>query len=189
MNAWNKLIGRVADTGQFIGGTLLMLLIFNAQPVAAEEANVQLSPADRVQVSVFGHADLSGEFEIDAMGRLSLPLIGGLSADGLTIEELETAIVDALQPEYLLNPRVTVQLISLRPFYILGEVNAPGSYTYTGDMTVVRAVAVAGGFTRRARTKRIVIRRVVDGVETEIPADNDTVVQPGDVINIPERFF
>lgn len=189
MNARNKLFGCVADRGRITAAILTMLTFLTVLTALADEPNVRLSPADRVQIAVFGHEDLSGEFEIDGMGRLSLPLVGGLSAQGLTTEELENAIVDALQPEYLLNPRVTVQLISLRPFYILGEVNAPGSYPYTGDMTIVRAVAVAGGFTPRARTKRIVIRRVIDGVETEIPAENDTTVQPGDVIEIPERFF
>ena len=135
---------------------LLMGLLLPAFAVEADEPEVILSPADRVQISVFGHEDLSGEFEIDALGRISMPLIKDIPAQGLTLDELEQAIVEALQPDYLLNPRVTAQLVSLRPFYILGEVNTPGSYPIIGDMTVVRAVAIAGGYTHRARTKRIV---------------------------------
>ena len=155
----------------------------------AEGAEVILGPGDRVQVTVFGHEDLSGELEIDARGRLSLPLGSAVVAQGLTIDELESAIVDSLRPDYLVDPRVTAQLVSLRPFYILGEVNAPGSYPYASDMTIMKAVAIAGGFTPRARSKRVVIRRVVDGEETEVAAEDETVVRPGDVIEVPERFF
>ena len=130
MNARNVLPGRAAGLGRNIAAILPLLLCLTLQTSRAEEPTVSLSPADRVQISIFGHADLSGEFEVDTTGRISLPLVGGIPAQGLTIAELEAEIVDALQPEYLLNPRVTVQLISLRPFYILGEVNAPGSYPY-----------------------------------------------------------
>lgn len=170
-------------------GLLTLLLVLAFQSAGADDAHVTLSPTDRVQITVFGHEDLSGEMEIDPMGRITMPLVGDIEAGGLTLDELEQAIVDALQPDYLLNPRVTAQLLSVRPFYILGEVNTPGSYPYTDGMTVVRAVAVAGGFTHRARSKRIVIHRIIDGEEIEMPADADTEVQPGDVIDVPERFF
>lgn len=166
-----------------------LLVSVMAVPAHSQDAHVVLSPGDRVQITVFGHEDLSGEFEIDATGRLSLPLISDVAAQGLSLDELESAIVDELQPDYLINPRVTAQLLSLRPFYILGQVNNPGSYPYTGDMTIMRAVAVAGGFTPRARIKRIVIRRSMDGEEAEIRAGENAVVLPGDVIEVPERFF
>ena len=161
----------------------------SAQSQDGLENRIVLSPGDTVQITVFGHQDLSGEFEVDAMGRLSLPLIADIGAAGLTLDELESAIVDSLKPDILINPRVTAQLLSFRPFYILGEVNSPGSYPYTADMTVMRAVAVAGGFTHRARENRIVIRRSAEGDETEISVNNDTRVLPGDVIEVPERFF
>jgi len=189
MNAPTNLVCGLRNACRRSRGLFVLPLILAFQSVSAQDAHVTLSPADRVQVTVFGHEDLSGEIEVDTMGRISMPLVGNIPAQGLTLDELEQAIIDALQPDYLLNPRVTAQLLSLRPFYILGEVNAPGSYPFTGDMTVVRAVAVAGGFTHRARSKRIVIRRIVDGVETEMAADEDTEVQPGDVIEVPERFF
>lgn len=150
---------------------------------------IVLSVGDTVQITVFGHDDLSGEFEIDAMGRLSLPLVEDIRAQGLTLNELEEAVVASLKPDILINPRVTAQLLSFRPFYILGEVNSPGSYPYSADMTVMRAVAVAGGFTHRARESRIVIRRSMEGDETEIDVKDDTRVLPGDVIEVPERFF
>jgi protein involved in polysaccharide export with SLBB domain len=180
---------RLSDGSTLAAALLTFFVTFAATCAQAEQTHITLSPGDRVQIAVFGHEDLSGEFEIDNIGRLSLPLVEDIPAQGLTLDELEHAIVDALQPEFLLNPRVTAQLISLRPFYILGEVNAPGSYPYTGDMTVMRAAAVAGGFTHRARNKKIVIRRTVDGEEIELRADQNTEIQPGDVIEVPERFF
>ena len=185
-----------ADRGLVGLSTIVFLavlaMLWIAIPVYGQddlEDQIVLSPGDRVQIAVFGHQDLSGEFEIDAMGRLSLPLIQDISVQGLTIDELEEAVVNALKPDILINPRVTAQLLSLRPFYILGEVNAPGSYPYTADMTVMRAVAVAGGFTHRARENRIVIRRSMDGEETELAVSDDSKVLPGDVIDVPERFF
>ena len=156
---------------------------------SSAEVEVDLSPGDRVNVTVFGHTDLSGEFELDALGRLSLPLIGDIAAAGVTPSELQEVIVNELQPEFLINPRVTVQLLSFRPFYILGEVNSPGSYPYVGGMTVISAVAVAGGFTPRARINRLTIRRTVNGVQTEVTATRDMEIQAGDVIEVPERFF
>jgi len=168
---------------------LLLLVTIQAGVTHADETEVRLGPGDRVQVTVFGHEDLSGEFEVDNTGRLSLPLIESVRAQGLLPDELELLIVDALQPEFLINPRVTVQLLSFRPFYILGQVNSPGSYPYTGGMTVVNAVAVAGGYTPRARIKRIIIQRTVEGEQTEIAASPEMEIMPGDVIEVPERFF
>jgi len=168
---------------------LAVILLPLAMTARAEDPIVRLSPGDRVLVTVFGHQDLSGEFEVNAMGSLNLPLVQDLPAQGVTLHELEQLIINKLQPDYLINPRVTVQLLSLRPFYILGEVNAPGSYPYSGGMTVVNAVAIAGGYTHRARVKRITIKRTVDDDQVEIPATPDMEIMPGDVINIPERFF
>jgi protein involved in polysaccharide export with SLBB domain len=168
---------------------LVSMLVQAGTVMADDEPEVRLGPGDRVLVTVFGHEDLSGEFEINTMGRLTLPLVQNVQAQGVTTNELEQLIIDKLQPDYLINPRVTVQLLSFRPFYILGEVNAPGSYPFSGGMTVVNAVAVAGGYTHRAREKRIVIKRTVDGEQVEIPATAETEIMPGDVIEVPERFF
>jgi protein involved in polysaccharide export with SLBB domain len=172
-----------------------MLLILAGQSVMGSEndgenvTEYRLVAGDRVLVTVFGHKDLSGEFGINGANVLSMPLIPEIKAAGMTVNELEAAIVDALKPDYLKNPNVSVAVTNFRPFYIIGEVANPGSYPYSNKMTVANAVALAGGFTYRAKKKKAVIRRR-EGVETtEIEAEIDTAIEPGDVIEIRERFF
>lgn len=157
--------------------------------VRATDAEYRLAPGDRVKVIVFGHEDLSGEYEVDNEGRLTLPLIKSVQAAGLTTQEIEQVITDKLQPDYLKNPKVGVVVQEYRPFYILGEVKNPGSYPYSSNLTVVSAVALAGGYTYRARKNRIVIIHAGDPNQEKIPADSNTPVLPGDVIEVPERFF
>jgi polysaccharide export outer membrane protein len=171
----------LAAIGLFPGG----------QPDAADEEWVEyrLGSGDRVRVTVFGHEDLSGELEVDGAGQLSLPLVQQVRAAGLTVNELEEAIRDALKPDYLKNPRVSVEVLNYRPFYILGEVKNPGSYPYVNGMTVINAVALAGGYTYRARQNKVTITRATDAERTDESADHDTVVLPGDVIMVPERYF
>jgi len=167
-----------------------------ADPAAATLANAgspaaiyRLGPGDQLRVTVFGHEDLSGEFEVDGSGNISMPLINNVVAKGKTPDELEEAIVDQLSPDYLKDPRVSIDVLNYRPFYIFGEVNAPGSYPYVNGITVLNAVAMAEGFTYRARTSEVQIIRAADETRTPQPAQRDTVVLPGDVIEVPERFF
>ena len=148
-----------------------------------------LAAGDRVKVVVFGHPDLSGDYEVDSEGRLSLPLIKSFPAAGLTVEEIENAIADKLSPDYLKNPRVGVVVLEYRPFYILGEVKRPGSYPYSSNMTVVAAVALAGGYTYRAKKSKVTIIRASDPEYKKNPVDDNARVMPGDVIEVPERFF
>jgi len=149
----------------------------------------RLSPGDRIKVTVYGHEDLSGEFELDAEGKVSLPLIRDVRAAGLSVDDLEHSITSKLQPDYLRNPSVTVEVMSYRPFYIMGEVNAPGAYPYASGMTVLNAVALAGGYTYRARKKAMFITRQDGETQKKIPAGPDMIVLPGDVIVVPERYF
>jgi protein involved in polysaccharide export with SLBB domain len=147
-----------------------------------------LGAGDRIRVTVYGHDDLSGEFQLDGNGDVALPLIQNVAASGRTPRELEQAITDRLQPQYLRNPLVNVEVVAPRPFYILGEVSAPGSYSYSAGITVVKAAALAGGFTYRANTKKVRITR--DGAEEPIERVSlQSEVKPGDVIEVPERFF
>lgn len=155
----------------------------------ADRTAYRLSVGDKVRVTVYGHEDLSGEFDIDPTGSISLPLIGDVLAAGSTANEFEAAIIARLKPDYLKNPRVSAELLDYRPFYIFGEVKLPGSYPYSNGMTIISAVAVAGGFTYRARKGRIRIVRGTGEDQVEMSADNDTLILPGDVIEVPERFF
>jgi protein involved in polysaccharide export with SLBB domain len=140
-----------------------MIVIWLASPAMAQPAQslavpeYTLGAGDLAAVTVFRHDDLSGEFEVDGAGRITLPLLGQLPALGYSTRQVEAAITAKLQPDYLLNPSVSVQVLSYRPFYIVGEVKQPGSYPYVNGMTVIQAVALAGGFTYRAKKDKELI--------------------------------
>ncbi len=166
------------------------------QPTATgEQAAVQLpeepyrlGPGDQVRIVVFRHPDLSGEFELDGRGAFSMPLIGEVRANGLTARELEEKIATMYADGYLVNPVVSVEVLTYRPFYILGEVNRPGQYEYESGMTVLNAVAKAGGFTYRAKQDGIMLQRGGANAPPVVVSGN-TRIQPGDIITVPERFF
>ncbi len=157
-------------------------------PALGQDDDYALGTGDRLRVTVFGQPDLSGEFEVDSSGRLSLPLAGSLQVVNRSPEEVRQMIVSALQPDYLKDPQVSVQVINYRHFYIIGEVANPGSYPYVGGMRVVNAVAVAGGFTYRADEDDLRITRA-RGDGSQEQASKGTPVMPGDVIEVTERFF
>lgn len=148
----------------------------------------QLGPGDKVKLTVFGEEDLSGEFEIDSTGSLAMPLVGEIPVRGLTPRELEKKLTSVLEGGYLKNPRVNIEVLNFRPFFILGEVNKPGSYPYANDMTVINAVALAGGYTTRAKTGQVKIRRA-SAPDVEAWAREDEYIFPGDVLRVDERFF
>ena len=170
---------------------LIVLLgcLAGAAPGAAGQAGYTFGTGDRIRLTVFGHEDLSGEFTISETGEISLPLAGSLNLGGLTIRQAEQKVVETLKPDYLVNPRVGIEVLDYRPFYIIGEVNAPGSYPYVNGMTVTEAVALGGGFTHRARKERMVVIRASDPTRTEQPMSVTDVVFPGDVVKVLERFF
>jgi polysaccharide export outer membrane protein len=172
-----------------IAGLLLAAGQLAAAEVQQADPLYRLAAGDRVKITVYGHEDLSGEFQVDGAGRLSLPLIRDIAAAGLTVRELEEAISAKLQPDYLKDPQVSAEVLNYRPFYIIGEVQSPGSYPYVNGMTVINAVAVAGGFTYRAKKDRVHIVRGSGDQKRRMDAAPDTAVLPGDVIEVPERFF
>lgn len=153
------------------------------------DPNYQLGPGDHIRIIVYGQPDLSGEFQVDGSGRVALPLVGNVDAGGLSANQFEKRITEKLQPDYLQDPRVSVEVMTYRPFYIVGEVKNPGNYPYTNGMTVINAVAMAGGFTYRARDDEFEITRAKDPSKKTEEADQHTEVHPGDVITVPERWF
>jgi protein involved in polysaccharide export with SLBB domain len=161
-------------------------VVASADPVTNE---YHLGAGDKVRVIVFGETELTGEFFVGGAGDVSLPLIGDVHAAGLTVSQLQTAITTALQQGFLKDPKVSIEVLTYRPFYILGEVNKPGEYPYTHGLTVLNAVATAGGFTYRANTKEVAIRRANEKAEHKEPLTTTTSVAPGDTIRISERFF
>jgi protein involved in polysaccharide export with SLBB domain len=149
----------------------------------------KLGPADKLRVNVFGEEALTGEFLVGGSGKVSLPLIGEVQAAGLTIAQFQEEIAIALRQGYINEPRVSAEVLNYRPFYILGEVNKPGEYPYTNNLTVLNAVATAEGFTYRANTRQVFIKRADAPGEQPYPLTTATQVAPGDTIRIGERFF
>ena len=155
----------------------------------AQDPVYTLGAGDKLRVTVFEEKDLSGEFEVTGEGDISLPLIGSVPAVGKNIRQLERDVEKMLLDGFLKNPRVSIDMMNYRPFYILGEVNEPGSYPYVNGMTILNAVALGGGFTYRANQKKITIIRGNDATQTPETVNPDSVVLPGDMVRVEERFF
>lgn len=153
---------------------------------AVEPQAYTLGPGDQVRVNVFGNEDLSGNFVVNSGGQISLPLIRGVKAQGLTLFELEQEITDKLKEVYIVDPRVNVALVKSRPFCVLGEVRSPGCFDYLYGMRVAMAIAFAGGYTYRARENEVLVTR--EG-GNKVMGNHDTLIFPGDVIEVSERFF
>ncbi len=147
-----------------------------------------LDSGDRLRVVVFRHEDLSGEFEVDGTGTFAMPLIGQVEAAGLSTRQLEERIAERLRDGYLVDPQVSIEVLNYRPFFILGEVNQPGQYPYASGMSVINAVALAGGFTFRAKENAISVQRGGSGAP-QVVVTPDTPILPGDIVRVPERFF
>ncbi len=148
-----------------------------------------LASGDKVQVTVFGEDSISGEFTVDDDGFLSVPLAGTVKAAGLTKIQLEKLLTAKLTGDYLANPRITVTILSFRPFYIMGEVVRPGQYSYQAGLNIMSAMAIAGGPTYRASNARVEIQRNGAGPFKEYPLSPEVPVFPGDVVRVPERYF
>ena len=160
-----------------------------APAASSSENGYTLGSGDKVRVNVFGQADLAGEYVVDGAGFVQLPLIGQMKAAGLTVTEFQKEITAKFADGYLVNPSIDVQVTAYRPFYIIGEVKSPGQYPYVNGMSILNAVALAGGYTDRADKSEVYIRRNGSSKETEWPADETTKVNPGDIIRVSERFF
>ena len=149
----------------------------------------KLGVADKVRILVFNEPNLTGEYLVNANGSISFPLIGDVEAAGRTATEIRDQITAKLADGYLRSPQVSIDILSFRPFYILGEVNKPGEYPYVTGLTVMNAVATANGFTYRADQRHVFIKRTEDTKEKEYNLPGDIVLQPGDTVRIRERFF
>ena len=163
-----------------------------AEPVggSAVDQGYRLGAGDKVRIIVFGEDSLTGEYLVPGgAGKISFPLVGDVTASGLTVSQLETELENALRDGFLKQPRVSIEVLEYRPFFILGEVMKPGEYPYTNGLTVLNAVATANGFTYRADTRKVYIRRANSTQEQQYQLTTSTPVEPGDTIRIGERFF
>jgi len=162
-----------------------------AVAAAPDDLQYKLAPGDKVRVIVFGEDTLTGEYVITSGGNLTFPLVGNLSATDKTVEQMQDSLIAALADGYVLNPKVSIQVLSFRPFYILGEVNRPGEYPVTTGLTFEQAVASAGGYTYRANTKKAFLKRATDTAErpVDLRGPEPIVIRAGDTIRIRERHF
>ncbi len=158
-------------------------------PVDGQNAVYRLDSGDRLRVIVFGQTELSGEYAVDGAGQISIPLINVIQARGLTTDELEETLVSVLSQTLLRDPSVNVEVLTFRPFFILGEVTRAGQYPFVAGMTVKTAVAIAGGYTHRANENVARITRNLGDRIIELGVDSNSAVHPGDTILIRERYF
>jgi protein involved in polysaccharide export with SLBB domain len=148
-----------------------------------------LGPNDHVHVNVYGETELTNDYEVDGSGFIAIPLAGRVKASGLTTAQLAHAITTKLIDGIINDPKVTVEVASYAPYYIHGEVKQGGEFVYKSGLTVMDAVAAAGGFTYRADEDRVFLRRAGQPVEQLYRLSDTIPVYPGDNIRIPERYF
>ena len=148
-----------------------------------------LGPGDRLRIKVYNEPELTGEYEVNSSGFVSLPLVGQIKASGTTTSQLERAIVAKMQGQISQDPKVNVEIAAYAPFYIYGEVKKAGEYPYRPGLTLADAVATAGGLTYRANEHRIYLRRAGSSLEQMVSLDMRLRVYPGDNIRVDERIF
>jgi protein involved in polysaccharide export with SLBB domain len=162
----------------------------STQPVPNySDSDYKLGTGDKVRVTVYGEEDLSGEFQIDATGMVRLPLVGQIKAGGLTAHDLEGGITTALANGYLKQPRVSIEVTTYRPFYVVGEVMKPGQYPFANGMTASSAIALAGGYSGKAVTSVVYIRHQGETSEQRVATGDALEIRPGDVVRINSTAF
>lgn len=168
---------------------ITVFVTFAFQVQAQDLQHYKLGADDVISVSVFDEPDLSlKEVRISNTGTIAMPLIGQISLKGLSVAEAENKIYNLYLGDYLKKPDITVTIVEYRQFYVNGEVEKPGGYSYREGMTVQRAITLAGGFTERASRSKIQLIRETNS-SVPIEATLNTPVQPGDVITVEESFF
>ena len=158
----------------------------SSQDASYDHPVYTLGPGDKIRVTVYGHDDLSGIFIVDDTGRISLPLIRGVNVKGMDLPELEQSVTKHLVRNHIVNPKVSIDLIELRRFCIFGEVRNPGCFNYVYGMIASKAIAIAGGYSYRARKNKLSITREDGGL---VVGGHDTLIFGGDIIEVSERFF
>ncbi|PZU07020.1 polysaccharide biosynthesis/export family protein [Sphingomonas sp.] len=184
----------VRKTVAFVGLLAVAMGGFSGSVVAqtapaATQGGYALGPGDKLQINVYGEEELSGEQQVGPDGTVTLPLIGRVKASGRAVSDVSEEIRAKLAEGFVHNPSVTVTIQTYRPFYILGEVNTPGQYEYAQGMTVLSAVARAGGFTYRAKKSEVFVKHEGGSAEERVKLTGDLPIRPGDTIRVGERYF
>ena len=154
---------------------------------SALEYAYKLGPGDQIFINVFGEDDLSMDFMLNDSGTLNYPFLGELKVEGLSVVELERLLTRGLKGSFLVDPDVTVSIKQYRPFYLNGEVGAPGGVPYQPGLTLERAISLGGGFTYRAAKNKVMVLRAADPNAVAQPIKPNDPVYPGDLIIVSER--
>lgn len=152
------------------------------------ERTYRLGAGDKLKLTVFGEENLSGQFEVNALGQVPLPLAGEVPAKGLTLDQFRDAVAGRLANGYLKNPKVSVEVLNFRPIYVHGEVKSGGEFAFKTGLKLRDAIAMAGGYTYRANQSYVLVSREGEP-EVKVPMPSSSPVLPGDNVRIPERFF
>lgn len=153
-------------------------------------AAYRLGPSDQVRLITFGEDALSEIFRVNDAGAIALPLLGSVKAAGMTTDELGVTVAGLLKSRnFMRNPSVSVEITEYRPVFVLGEVTHPGQVTFQPGMTVLSAIAVAGGFTYRAVEDYAGVTRIIDGNSFQGRAPTTAPLAAGDIVTVFERYF
>ncbi len=149
----------------------------------------RLDAGDRLRITVFEQDDLTNTYVVDKAGYIAFPLVGSVPARGHTIKEIEAGVAEKLAQGFIRSPDVSVEIDRYRPFFVMGEVQTAGQYTYVPGMTVQNAIAIAGGFSARANRTNVDITRQINGkvLTGRVPITDP--ILPSDTIHIRERVF
>ena len=173
-------------------------------PASSAPTDYKIRPLDLVDIRVFQEDDLTMTNKVSQAGTLTFPLIGSVKVSGLRVQEAEQLITDKLKDGYIKNPQVTILVkeYAARRVSVLGEVKKPGTVEIPPEeaLTLLQAVAYAGGFQNVAKTDEVIVRRMIDGKETKTKvnatrlmradaAETDYPLEPGDIVYVPTRFF
>lgn len=178
------------DTLTRLLSTLALLLLPLAALAADEGRDYRLAAGDRISIAVFGEPDLSVDARVGDNGRIAYPFVGELRLGGLTVAEVERQIHEALEGDFLVDPKVSVSVVEYRPFFVNGQVRSPGSFAWQPGMTVRKAVSLAGGFTERASERGITV--IAEGQADRSkgrPVGLEDRLAPGDIVTVDESFF
>ncbi|RKH18317.1 polysaccharide export protein, partial [Corallococcus sp. CA047B] len=173
-----------------------------APPPAAERAKTSggsLGPGDVVEVRVFQEPEHSGTWRVSPEGTIDYPLCGKVSLSGRTASSAADVLRDCLT-RYLRRPQVAVLVreYNSQKIFVFGEVQKPGTFPVDGEVSIIQAITLAGGFTKLAAKNNTLVTRVVDGQERKIRVpvedigvgrERNFLLQAGDIVFVPESFF
>jgi protein involved in polysaccharide export with SLBB domain len=178
-----------AGTGQADSGKVALTSYAGPGPLRGSDEPYRLGPGDRIRLKVYDDQNLTGEYEVDSTGAVSIPLVGRARASGLTTNQLEKALTSRMKGSISQDPKINIEIAAYAPFYIYGEVKKAGVYPFQPGITVADAIATAGGLTYRADESTIYLQRAGASSQQAVRLDVPLRIFPGDNIRVAERMF